>query len=67
MTENARMMQPTMNLRFVERKLLHTSQNGFYETIVSTLQQEWIETLYSPGNTREMKTEWRNVPVGVPG
>jgi hypothetical protein len=47
-------MHPTMNLRFVRR----------YEEVAKLrliLQQQWIETIDSTGNIKEMKTEWRDV------
>ena len=50
-------MQPTMNLRFVRR----------YEDVAKMrliLQQEWVvPTIDQTGNVKELKTEWRDVPV----
>ena len=61
--------EPTMNLRFVERRV-ETSLDAFttVEKTVRVLQQEWVLVRDSRRNwSTPAKTEWRDVPLAEEG
>ena len=67
-------MTPTMQLRFVERKVkldpfyLNVNSSGSLIPATQTyriLQQLWIKTVEVGMFTKEVDQEWRDVPVEV--
>ena len=56
-------MNPTMNLRFVERDIMvphERHKNVSYVKTIKVLQQQFEET---DGKTGEIKSQWRDVPL----